>query len=130
MGSAGEIMTGRGWSWILAAKLWLVVGWSWVGGGKIMSGREWSHNFLMPVFILFFILFEKRRHSIFFLTDSNQLDKVVCARKNFAFKICTPSNDCSNYILQILVVRWQFQEPIYLNEDKNIVEKNSRMHPS
>ena len=35
MGGRGEIMAGRGWSWMVAAKLWLVVG----GGGKIMDGR-------------------------------------------------------------------------------------------
>ena len=48
-------MAGRGWSWVVTAKLWLIVaghgrwrqnyGWSLVvvlGGGKIMAGRGWS----------------------------------------------------------------------------------------
>ena len=45
MGGRGEIMAGRGWSWMVAAKLWLVVG----GGGKlwmVVGGRGWSHDFL------------------------------------------------------------------------------------
>ena len=33
----GEIVARRGWSWVVAAKLWLVVG----GGGKIMVDRGW-----------------------------------------------------------------------------------------
>ena len=32
----GEIMTGRGWFWVVAAKLWLIV-----------SGRGWSHDLVM-----------------------------------------------------------------------------------
>ena len=112
----GEIMAGRG---MVVGGWWQNYEWSWVV-------VQFSNARFYPIF--YFVWKEKTLH--FFLNDSNQLDKVVCARKNFAFKICTPNNDCSNYILQILVVRWQFQEPIYLNEDKNIVEKNSRMHPS
>ena len=29
----------------MAAKLWLIVG----GGGKIMAGRGWSHDSVMPL---------------------------------------------------------------------------------
>ena len=70
-------MAGRGWSsvvggrsyywlWVVAAKLWLVMGgrrwwrqnygWSWVvvsGGSKIMAGRGWSHDSVMPNYIYF-----------------------------------------------------------------------------
>ena len=53
MGDGGEIKAVRGWwqqnyglSWVVGAKLWLIVG----GGDKIMAGRGWSHDLLMPVF--------------------------------------------------------------------------------
>ena len=55
MCSGGEIIIGRGWSWMVKAKLWLVAGgrgwwqrnygWSWVdlgGSSKIMAGLGWS----------------------------------------------------------------------------------------
>ena len=48
-------MAVRVWSWVVALKLWLIVGehgwwqrnysWSWMvvgGGGKIMTNRGWS----------------------------------------------------------------------------------------
>ena len=38
MGCSGQIMAGRGWSWVVVAKLWLVVG----GDGKISTGQGWS----------------------------------------------------------------------------------------
>ena len=54
------------WLWVVAAKLWLVMGgrrwwrqnygWSWVvvsGGSKIMAGRGWSHDSVMPNYIYF-----------------------------------------------------------------------------
>ena len=51
MGGGGKIMAGRGWwrqnegwSWMVIAKLWLVVG----GGGKIIAGGGWSHDSVMP----------------------------------------------------------------------------------
>ena len=37
MGGGGKIMTDRRWSWVVAAKLWLVLG----GGDKIMACRGW-----------------------------------------------------------------------------------------
>ena len=55
VGTGGKIKAGRGWSWEVASKLWLVVdghrwywqnyGWSWV----VMDGRGWSHDFVMPI---------------------------------------------------------------------------------
>ena len=39
MDVGAKIMAGRGWSLLVGAKLWLVVG---GGGGKIMAGRGWS----------------------------------------------------------------------------------------
>ena len=38
VGCSGEIMASRDWSWLVAAKFWLVVG----GGGEIMAGHRWS----------------------------------------------------------------------------------------
>ena len=38
VGGGGEMMAGCGWSWVVAAKLWLVV-----------SGRGWSHDLVMPL---------------------------------------------------------------------------------
>ena len=34
---------------MVAAKLWLVMG----GGGKIMTGHGWSHNLVMPIYLVF-----------------------------------------------------------------------------
>ena len=39
VGVGDEIMAVRGWSWLVAAKLWAVVG-----------GRGWSYNLVMSVF--------------------------------------------------------------------------------
>ena len=41
--SGNLIMVGRGWLWVVAVKLWPVVG----GGGKLMPGRgEWWQNYI------------------------------------------------------------------------------------
>ena len=48
MGGGGKIMTVRRWSWVVAAKLWLVVdarGWWWQNYGwlwMVVGGRGWS----------------------------------------------------------------------------------------
>ena len=39
MGGGDRTIAGRGWSWVAAEKLWLVVG-----------GRGWSHDLVMPFF--------------------------------------------------------------------------------
>ena len=41
-GGGDEIMPGRGWSWVVAAKLWL----SWL----VVDGRGWSHDLVMPAY--------------------------------------------------------------------------------
>ena len=38
MGTGSKIMAGCEWSWVVVAKLWLVM----AGGGKVMAGRGWS----------------------------------------------------------------------------------------
>ena len=43
VGGGREIVAGCGSPWVVAAKLWLVVGghgWSWM----VMYGRHWSHD--------------------------------------------------------------------------------------
>ena len=43
VGGSSEIIAGYGWSWVVAVKLWPVVG----GGGKLMAGRgEWWQNYI------------------------------------------------------------------------------------
>ena len=59
MGCSGQIMAGRGWSWVVVAKLWLVVG----GDAKLVLvkvGRGWSHDLVMP-----FLQRNYRVHSTF-----------------------------------------------------------------
>ena len=52
MDSGDLIMVGRGSLWVVAVKN----GWSWVivsGGVKIMVGRRWSHDLVMPHMVAF-----------------------------------------------------------------------------
>lgn len=37
VGAGSNVMAGRGWLWVLAVKLWLVV-----------DGNGWSHDLVMP----------------------------------------------------------------------------------
>ena len=47
VGCGSKIMAGRGWSWAVATKLWLVMG----VRGLIVDGRGWSLDLVMPQII-------------------------------------------------------------------------------
>ena len=47
VGGGSEIIAALGWSWVVAAKLWLVVG-----------GRGWSHDLVILMFVMPVILIE------------------------------------------------------------------------
>ena len=84
VGGAGEIMAGRGQSWLLVAKFWFAVrgcGWLWVVQSKlwlVVDGRGWSFN------IAYFYGKSKKLHN--FLNSECVTREREREREHFIFK--------------------------------------------
>ena len=56
VGGGGNIMVGCGWLWVVVTKLWLAMGgrgwWQQNYGWSwvVVDGRGWSHSLVMPIF--------------------------------------------------------------------------------